>query len=61
MSVLLYPSIVCVVLLMDLLACVSDSVCELFGEPIRNIVGCGCYFVVECYGSVRCGLGGGSV
>ena len=29
-----------------------DSVCELFGETIRNIFGCGCYFVVECYGSV---------
>ena len=23
-----------------------------FGETIRNIFGCGCYFVVECYGSV---------
>ena len=27
-------------------------VCELFGETIRNMSGCGCYFVVECYGSV---------
>ena len=32
--------------------CVLDSVCELFGETIRNVFGCGCYFVVECYGSV---------
>ena len=24
-------------------------VCELFGESIRNIFVCGCYFVVECY------------
>ena len=32
--------------------CVSDSVCELFGETIRNMFGRGCYFVVECYGSV---------
>ena len=23
-----------------------------FGEIIRNVFGCGCYFVVECYGSV---------
>ena len=23
-----------------------DSVCELFGETIRNVFGCGCYFVV---------------
>ena len=26
--------------------------CELFGETICNMFGCGCYFVVECYGSV---------
>ena len=26
------------------------SVCELFGETIRNVFGCICYFVVECYG-----------
>ena len=29
--------------------CVFDSVCELFGETIRNVFGCSCYFVVECY------------
>ena len=28
--------------------CVLDSVCELFGEIIRNVCGCSCYFVVEC-------------
>ena len=33
-----------------LLCCMFDSVCELFGETIRNMFGCGCYFVVECYG-----------
>ena len=27
-------------------------VCELFNEIIRNMFGCGCYFGVECYGSV---------
>ena len=35
-----------------LVCCVFYSVCELFGETIRNMFGCGCYFVVECYGSV---------
>ena len=34
------------------MSCVSDSVCELFGETIGNIFGCGCYFVVECYAVV---------
>ena len=28
--------------------CVLDSVCE----TIRNVFGCSCYFVVECYGCV---------
>ena len=23
-----------------------------FGETIRNVFGCGCYFVIECYGCV---------
>ena len=32
--------------------CVLDSVCELFGETIRNVFGSSCYFVVECYGCV---------
>ena len=34
--------------------CVLDIVCELFGETIRNVFGCNCYFVVECYGCVQC-------
>ena len=38
-----------------LVGCVFNSVCELFGEIIRNIFLCGCYFVVECYGGVECG------
>ena len=37
-----------------LLCCESDSVCELFGDLIRNILGSGYYFVVEYYGSVEC-------
>ena len=30
-------------------------VCKLFGETIRNMFGCVCYFVVECNGVVVCG------
>ena len=53
MSVMLYPCMLCVALLMGLfVCCVLDSVCELFGETIRNVCGCSCYFVVECYGCV---------
>ena len=36
---------------MDLLSCVL-RIFELFCETIRNMFGRGCYFVVECYGSV---------
>ena len=43
LSVMLYPCILCVALLMDLFVL---CVCELFGETIRNMIGCGCYFVV---------------
>ena len=32
--------------------CVLNSVCELFHQTIRNVFGCSCYFVVECYGCV---------
>ena len=55
MSVMLYPCMVCVALLMCLVCfvcCMLDSVCELFGETICNVFGCSCYFVVECYGCV---------
>ena len=48
-----YPFMLCVALLMCLfVCCVLDRVCELFGETIRNLFGCSCYFVVECYGCV---------
>ena len=40
--------ILCVAVLMDLFVL---CVCELYGEPIRNMFGCGCWFVVECYGT----------
>ena len=65
MSVMLYPCMLCVALLMCLfvlcVACLivfvnclvkQFAVCELFGETIRNVCGCSCYFVVECYGCV---------
>ena len=32
----------------SLVCCVSDSVCEMFGETIRNMFGYGSNFVVEC-------------
>ena len=54
-SVMLYPCIlVCcsVNVSVCFVCCVLDSVCELFGETIRNVCGCSCYFVVECYGCV---------
>ena len=58
MSVILYPCMLCVALLRCLfvlcVACltvfVNCLVNELFGETIRNVFGCSCYFVVECYG-----------
>ena len=40
-SVMLYPCMFCVSLSMDL-----------FAETIHNVFGCGCYFIVECYGVV---------
>ena len=36
--------------------CMFDGVCELFGETIRNMFGCVCYFVVEC--ELLCVVGG---
>ena len=45
---MLYPCMLCISLLMCLFVL---RVCELF-ETIRNVFGCSCYFVVECYGCV---------
>ena len=36
------------------MCCLFESVCELVGKTIRNMFGCGCYFVVVCYGVVWC-------
>ena len=35
-------------------ACLTVFV-NCLGETIQNIFGCGCYFLVECYGGVECG------
>ena len=50
--VLCYILVICALLCWCIcLSCVL-RVCELFGETIRNVFGCGCYFVAECYGRV---------
>ena len=57
-SVMLYHCILCVALLVYLfvlcVACLTVFVncLVLFGATICNVIGCGCYFVVECYGWV---------
>ena len=51
-SVMLYVVCCSVNVSVCFVCCVLDSVCELFGETIRNVCGCSCYFVVECYGCV---------
>ena len=54
MRVMLYPCILCGALLIDLLVlCVACL--TVFEETIRDVFGCGCYFV-ECYGDVESGL-----
>ena len=54
MSVMLYPCMLCVALLIDLfvlcVACLTVFVNCLVKQ--FNMFGCSCYFVVECYGSV---------
>ena len=47
----------CVALLiyMFVLFVAGLTVYELFGETIRDVFGCGCCFVAECYGCVYCG------
>ena len=51
MSMMLYPCILCVVLLMDLFVlCVACL--AVFHQTIRNMFGCGCYFTVEWYGNI---------
>ena len=54
MSVMLYPCIFCVALLMFLFVLFVASL-TMFGETIRNVFGCACFLVAECYGCVSCG------
>ena len=53
-SVMLYPCILCVYLLVYLfvlcVACLTVFVNSFLS--IRNVFGGGCYFVAECYGCV---------
>ena len=57
-SVMLYSCTIYVALLMDLfvlcVACLTVFV-NCFIKQIRNIFGCGCYFVVDC--GCRCSVG----
>ena len=54
-SVMLYPCSLCVTLLMDLfvlcVACLTMFV-NCLVKKNRNMFGCGCCFVAECYGCV---------
>ena len=53
MSVMLYPCMLCVALLMFLFVlCVACLTVFVYCLAIRNVFGCSCYFVVECYGCV---------
>ena len=66
MSVMLYPCIfLCcsVNVSVCLVCCVLDSVCELFGETIRNVFVCGCCFVDVLLLNVMDGfsVGGGAL
>ena len=36
----------CDVVSLYVVCCVFDSVCELFGETIRNVFGCSCYYFI---------------
>ena len=48
-SVMLYPCILCVAVLVLGVACLTVFV-NCLGATISNMFGCGCYIVVECYG-----------
>ena len=54
-SMMLYPCILCVALLIDLfVCCVFDSVCELFGETISNMFG---WVVILLLNDMEVGVG----
>ena len=52
MGVLCYIHVFCAWLCWCICLSYVLRVCELFGETIRNMFWCDCYFVVECYGCV---------
>ena len=52
MSVMLYPCMLCVALLMCLFVLCVACLTVFVHQTIRNVCGCSCYFVVECYGCV---------
>ena len=54
MSVILYLCIFCIALFVLCVACLTVFV-NCFTNMFRNMFGCGCYFVVECYGGVESG------
>ena len=41
----------------SVVCCVLDSVFELFGETIRNMFGCGCYFLLNVMEVFSVGVG----
>ena len=51
-SVMLYPCISCVSLLMDLLVLCVACLTVFVHCLVKQFAICGCYFAVECYGSV---------
>ena len=54
-SVMLYPCMFCIALSMDLFASCFACLTVFVNYLVKQFVicfGCGCYFVVECYGIV---------
>ena len=54
MGMILYPCMLCVALLMDLFVLCVVCLTVFVNCLVKQLAmcGCGCYFVVECYGSV---------
>ena len=52
MSVMLYPCMLCVSLLMCLFVLCVACLIVFVNCLVKHVCGCSCYFVVECYGCV---------
>ena len=55
MRVMLYPCILCIALLVYLFVLCGECLTAFVNclvKKNRNVFGCGCYFVAECYGCV---------